>query len=76
MCIRDRSKWVIALDDDIATPATMDDMISVMPNLQVEKYFLDPEKLNKSEIDHMGFFSRKHKDLWPILLNWLDKHSV
>lgn len=69
------SKWVHAIDDDIANTANVADMLSVFTNLIPEVLTLTPKDHSLKEIGHMKFFSRKSQCLWPIALEWLNKHS-
>ena len=69
------SKWVIATDDDIATVKTRDDMLSVFTKQPAETLVLDPSELGIKSLGHMGFFSRKNKNLWSLLTEWLEKYS-
>ena len=68
------SLWVNAVDDDIANNANVADMMSVFPKLNGQILTLMPSEHGLSEIGHMKFFSSKSQALWPLALDWLDKH--
>lgn len=68
------SLWVNAVDDDIANNANVVDMMSVFPMLNGQTLTITPSEYGLSEIGHMKFFSSKSQILWPLALNWLDKH--
>ncbi|MGI2002283.1 alpha/beta hydrolase family protein [Shewanella frigidimarina] len=68
------SLWVNAVDDDIANNANVADMMSVFPKLNGQTLTLTPSEHGLSEIGHMKFFSSKSQVLWPLALDWLDKH--
>ncbi|QDE32976.1 alpha/beta fold hydrolase [Shewanella polaris] len=68
------SLWVNAVDDDIANNANVADMMSVFPKLNGQTLTLTPSEHGLSEIGHMKFFSSKSQALWPLALDWLDKH--
>jgi predicted alpha/beta hydrolase len=68
------SLWVNAVDDDIANHANVADMMSVFPKLNGQTLTLTPSEHGLSEIGHMKFFSSKSQVLWPLALDWLDKH--
>ncbi|PKG79289.1 alpha/beta hydrolase [Shewanella sp. Actino-trap-3] len=68
------SLWVNAVDDDIANNANVADMMSVFPKLNGQTLTLTPSDYGLSDIGHMKFFSSKSQTLWPLALNWLDKH--
>jgi predicted alpha/beta hydrolase len=69
------SIWVNATDDDIANNANVADMLSVFPKLKAQTLTLNPHDYGLKEIGHMKFFSKKSDGLWPLALNWLNKHS-
>ncbi|GGP95900.1 hypothetical protein GCM10009410_32220 [Shewanella ulleungensis] len=62
------------MDDDIANNANVVDMMSVFPMLNGQTLTITPSEHGLSEIGHMKFFSSKSQILWPLALNWLDKH--
>ncbi|MCT8988338.1 alpha/beta hydrolase family protein [Shewanella phaeophyticola] len=68
------SLWVNAVDDDIANNMNVADMMSVFPKLNGQTLTLTPSEHGLTEIGHMKFFSSKSQTLWPLALNWLDKH--
>ncbi len=69
------SIWVNATDDDIANNANVADMLSVFPKLKAQTLTLNPHDYGLKEIGHMKFFSKRSDGLWPLALNWLNKHS-
>lgn len=68
-----RTRWVHATDDGIANYANVKDMTRVFSKSDIEIITLDPNDLGKKALGHMGFFSSKNKDLWPLATEWLDK---
>jgi len=50
-------------------------MLSVFPKLKAQTLTLNPHDYGLKEIGHMKFFSKKSDGLWPLALNWLNKHS-
>ncbi|WP_350432050.1 alpha/beta fold hydrolase [Shewanella sp. H8] len=68
------SLWVNAVDDKIANNVNVADMMSVFPKLNGQTLTLTPSEHGLAEIGHMKFFSSKSQILWPLALNWLDKH--
>ncbi|WP_353368436.1 alpha/beta fold hydrolase [Aliiglaciecola sp. NS0011-25] len=69
------SFWLNAADDDIANDINVADMISVFPKLPAQTLNVQPKEYGLKEIGHMKFFSKRSEILWPIALEWLDKHS-
>lgn len=71
------SLWLNAEDDDIANNTNVADMISVFTKAKhrAQTQVLSPEYYNVEDIGHMKFFSSQRKQLWPIAINWLTKHS-
>lgn len=65
------ARWLFAVDDDIATEANVDDMISVFTAMPSEKKKLLPNEQGLKEIGHMKFFSRQSHKLWPLAVDWL-----
>ena len=68
------SKWVHATDDPIANLANVRDMIRVYTQTMAEIHTLTPKEAGFSGLGHMQFFSSKRKELWTLLLDWLEKH--
>lgn len=69
------SKWVHATDDDIANLTNVKDMIRVFPKLPHEIVSLDPKEHGFNDLGHMKFFSKRRKSLWPMALDWINKHN-
>ncbi|WP_440873699.1 alpha/beta hydrolase family protein [Thalassotalea sp. PLHSN55] len=69
------SYWVNADDDFIANNKNVADMLSVFPKFEAQTLTLNLADYHLKEIGHMKFFSKKAKILWPLALNWLEKHS-
>lgn len=70
------SLWLHAKDDDIANYEHVKDMVRVYSKIKAKILTLDPAKLNCEEIGHMKFFSRKNKQLWHMVTDWLEQYSV
>lgn len=70
------SLWLYATDDGIANRVTVQDMIRVYPNLQVEYQALNPKTYGVTDIGHMKFFSSKRKMLWTLALDWLERRRT
>jgi len=65
------SKWLHAVDDQIANLKNVKDMMRVFTKSKKSLVSLNPKKLNIKEIGHMKFFSSKNKILWVYVLDWL-----
>lgn len=70
------SLWINASDDDIANNDNVADMLSVFPKLNAQTLHLTPSEYNLKDIGHMKFFSKRSAALWPLALDWLNKHSI
>ena len=68
--------WIHASDDPIANSKDVEDMISVFPNLLVERRCLKPADWGYRNIGHMKFFSSKRKELWTLALDWLEQQDL
>ncbi len=66
------SKWVHATDDPIANHKNVKDMIRIYSRSKSEILTLNPRNLGHSSLGHMQFFSSKKKDLWKLVLDWLE----
>lgn len=62
-----------ALDDEIATPANVDDLLRLYPQAQKKKMPLEPLAWQHQQIGHMGFFKKSHQNLWHLIINELDE---
>jgi predicted alpha/beta hydrolase len=69
------SKWVFAVDDEIATLENVKEMAAVYTRLETEIEALEPNEWNYPDIGHMKFFSSKRKKLWNLALEWFYKHK-
>lgn len=69
------SMWLYATDDGIANYKNVKDMTRIYSNSKVSITEIDPKKLGKKSLDHMGFFSSKNKDLWQQAINWFDANN-
>ncbi|WP_274571491.1 alpha/beta fold hydrolase [Neisseria leonii] len=68
--------WLTATDDDIAVAANVYDMAAVFARLSPDLVFLNPADYGLESIGHMKFFSRSSSvALWPLALEWLNRHS-
>ena len=69
------SLWLSAVDDDIACSANVDDMIRVYRQMPAQRIDLNPSDYGFKEIGHMNFFRRQYAVLWPLAVDWLQRHS-
>lgn len=69
------SLWLHADDDAIAINANVQEMAALYSRSPATVRTLTPRKFGLQEIGHMKFFSRRCQTLWPIALQWLDKHN-
>lgn len=67
--------WLSAVDDDIACSANVDDMIRVYKQMPAQRINLNPVDYGFKEIGHMNFFRRPYAVLWPLAVDWLQRHS-
>ena len=67
--------WLSAVDDDIACSANVDDMIRVYKQMPAQRIDLNPSDYGFKEIGHMNFFRRQYAVLWPLAVDWLQRHS-
>ena len=58
-----------ASDDDIATSATVADLMNTYPNAIRQTVLLTPDQLGLKSIGHMDWFRSSHQIIWPILGN-------
>lgn len=69
------SLWINATDDDIANNTNVDDMTRVFTKMvatgNIARQTLEPAAYGFSEIGHMKFFSRNHRSLWQLAIDWL-----
>lgn len=66
--------WLHALDDDIANYANVMEMKNVYTGDNSKIISLDPDTSGKKQIGHMGYFRESCNDLWPMALEWFEKH--
>ncbi len=64
------SLWLHAIDDGIANLDNVKDMTRIYSNCNTEIITLNPKKINKKNLGHMGFFSSKNKDLWNYAIDF------
>lgn len=69
------SLWLHATDDGIANLENVKDMTRIYSQSATQIQTLDPIKLNKKSLGHMGFFCSKNKDLWNIAVDFFDENS-
>lgn len=69
-------RWVNAVDDDIAMSVNVDDMTRVYKNMPIDRIILNPVEYGFKEMGHMNYFRRSYSVLWPLALDWLNRHSV
>jgi predicted alpha/beta hydrolase len=55
-------------DDDIATPATVQDLLRTLPAAPREFLQLRPRDHGLRHIGHLDWFRQSHQALWPLLL--------
>lgn len=60
-----------ASDDEIATQANVNDLLSLYPNSEKKAYELKPSELGHIQIGHMLMFKKSHQNIWPIIANEL-----
>lgn len=72
------SLWLNASDDAIATRANVADILRVYPRMAptAERLTLDPGAHGLDRIGHMEFFRRGSRTLWPLALDWLERHQA
>ncbi|MET3107649.1 putative alpha/beta hydrolase [Oxalobacteraceae bacterium GrIS 2.11] len=58
-----------ASDDDIATSATVDDLMRTFPNAIRQKIQIEPDQLSLKSLGHMDWFRHSHRAVWPLLAN-------
>lgn len=56
-----------ASDDDIATPATVADLVRTWPAAPKKLQRLVPEEMGLKSIGHIDWFRTSHRALWPIM---------
>lgn len=56
-----------ATDDDIATPATVADLLRTFPAAQSRVHRLTPRDHGLKRIGHIDWFRHSHQALWPLL---------
>lgn len=69
------SLWLYATDDGIANDKNVQDMTRIYSCSQVSTMALNPKKLGKDAIGHMGFFRSKNQDLWFHAIEWLNQNQ-
>ncbi len=69
------SVWYYAADDPIAVFTNVAEMSKVYKNMPTQIVELDPKNSEIKEIGHMKFFSRKNKQFWPEVSDWIMKHN-
>lgn len=69
------SFWVVTNDDDIANEKSMSESIELYSQSKIKTLVLKPKELGISKIGHMGFFSKRHQQLWNIALDWLNENN-
>jgi predicted alpha/beta hydrolase len=58
-----------ASDDDIATTATVDDLMRTFPNAIKQKIQIEPDQLGLKSLGHVDWFRSSHQAAWPLLAN-------
>ena len=66
--------WVHATDDDIANHANVLEMKNVYTKSEASIISLNPAEAGINSIGHMGYFRRSCDKLWPMALEWFEKH--
>ena len=56
-----------ASDDDIATPATVADLVRTWPAASKKVHRLVPEEMGLKSIGHIDWFRTSHRALWPMM---------
>jgi predicted alpha/beta hydrolase len=62
-------------DDQIATEFNVADFMRLLPQAKIEHLILKPANFNLEIIDHLNFFRRKSRILWPIATEWFSKNE-
>jgi len=63
--------WLTAIDDPIATPANIDDMLRLLKSAPVTGRRINPADFSLQQIGHADFFRKRNASLWPIITNWM-----
>jgi predicted alpha/beta hydrolase len=58
-----------ASDDDIATTATVADLMSTYPNAIKQAIMVKPGQVGLKSLGHMDWFRSSHQAVWPMLAN-------
>lgn len=58
-------------DDEIATQANVQQLLSLYPHAETQMHELVPQQHGFKSIGHMAMFKRSHQVLWPILVKSL-----
>jgi len=56
-----------ALDDDIANPATVADLLRTLPAAPHQVLQVDPAQFGLAAIGHLDWFRSSHQGLWPLM---------
>jgi predicted alpha/beta hydrolase len=56
-----------ALDDDIATPRTVADLLRTLPVAQKQVFQVKPAQHGLKSIGHIDWFRSSHQALWPMI---------
>lgn len=56
-----------ASDDDIATPATVGDLLRTLPHAQSRARCITPAELGLKALGHIDWFRASHRAVWPLL---------
>lgn len=64
-----------ASDDDIATPATVADLMRTFPSSTKKIMRLVPKELGLKSIGHIDWFRSSHQTLWPLIAAELEPSS-
>jgi predicted alpha/beta hydrolase len=69
-------KVLVAEDDEVARPKTMNDMIKYYKNTPVDVEILRCKDYNVKSIKHFGYFSKKHSEtIWNKPIDWIENLS-
>ena len=62
-------------DDVFATPAAVDRLLALLPELRVRRHVIEPRAHGLARIGHFGLFREPCAAVWPLLLSRFDPDS-
>ena len=67
-------RWIYAQDDPIVNMNTIEEVKPMFPSFSPEFIEIKPADYSYKSIGHMNFFRSNRKELWPLVLDWLEQH--